>query len=168
MISEKELEEPAPDSASLVKQCLDMVRFSVKDMHVKSFKASYMQFAANVTRSKEAVDTPGGSADWQSYTDMALQDNWYHVRKLLRGIRYYTVSAEHAYFDKAEKDMAAILAAIRGGTDQPIFFLICMDYVLRGIWRRCLRSRPDDSGTAVKEPGKKKMVAEDLGGKRQT
>lgn len=105
------------------------------------------QLGAVTSRPAVAVDLHKGKegtqykfSKWENlYSDGMLADNVYHVRKLFLGL-LSTLDNDDciAALEEKERELIMVLAAIRGGATDPTPLILCVDYVLRELWRLLL------------------------------
>ncbi|KAI6914633.1 hypothetical protein KC334_g548 [Hortaea werneckii] len=102
-------------------------------------------------REPRAVKEPAGST-WQTYSEMGLYDNWFHVRKLLQALDFYLASGEPSFqIIESENRMARLIAAAQGGHANPLPWILAMDGTLRSLWFSCLsvKKAMDEGDTSV-------------------
>ena len=85
-----------------------------------------------------------GTKRWvlDTYTNLALDDDWWHVRKLLKGL---AVRINDDNFSTKlrikEIELAYLIGTIQGGCTDVMPWLLCLESVLRDLWRQLLRHK---------------------------
>jgi hypothetical protein len=70
------------------------------------------------------------------YSQELVQDNWWHCRRLLQMLKQqYSIS--NADYHQHKSDLMMTLAAIEGGSSDPLPWLITLDGVLKSLCRAC-------------------------------
>lgn len=137
-ISEKELNDTVPTPEALHHACLQITKDSLANMNKDVFGKLCEKLTTAVEREERAAEVTG---KWRfhDYTEMCFYDNWYHVRKLVQALGVWMVDERS---QKAlaflELQMAVILAAVQGASDNPLPWILALDYVVQAIWRCCI------------------------------
>ncbi|KAM3424031.1 hypothetical protein BST61_g11418 [Cercospora zeina] len=134
LLSDKEIQEELPIRNDVVKACVKIVR----DAHGPNSNSKYRwrslaSTLGNVTeREERAAKAPNGT-HWETFTEMLIIDNWFHIRKFIAALRYLLDDENKQakpHFDNLEEQLRRVLAAVQGGYHDPPVHLrtaVCVD-----------------------------------------
>ncbi|KAK5126346.1 hypothetical protein LTR85_010582 [Meristemomyces frigidus] len=162
MLSDKEAEQNIPDSRTLLEKCVGEVSRRLPN-NVYFYQQLFARLATKMgdltEREPRAVEEKQDNI-WHAYSEKGFYDNWFHVRKLLQALAFYLDDqTAKDTLSTAECDLLRLLAAIQGASSTPLAWLLCVEYVLRTVWRLCLSLKDNTSDGTSKAKGKQRATS---------
>ncbi|KAF2147497.1 uncharacterized protein K452DRAFT_354867 [Aplosporella prunicola CBS 121167] len=141
--------EPSPN---IVSKCVEHINSETRrKLHKSSWDKMIQELASITARPDEARTATITSSVFHGFRKTMMLDNWLHVRKLFQAITVHVSSQGHdeggdnAGNDsgddtlqccrEAERQLVMVLAAIGTGAEDPLPWILTLDYVLCNNWR---------------------------------
>lgn len=98
-------------------------------------QACINRLASITVRDPVLVDIKARCATFLFFNRAQLEDNWYHVRKLLQALKLVDGAAAVPQLHDLELDLILVLSACQAGAADVLPWLVVLDILLRDTWR---------------------------------
>ncbi|KAK0115497.1 hypothetical protein ONS96_013951 [Cadophora gregata f. sp. sojae] len=115
----------------------------------EKFEKICARMCATIARPAGMDDLDAKALFFGQVSQPLQEDNWYHVRRLLQ-LMEKIAKLEAAIAERFHMDLMLILAAIEGGTSDPIPWFIALDGVLKSLWAAVKNSTNSTSGSVLR------------------
>lgn len=146
--SEMESRKPLPALDTLLSAAIQFVQNSDRDRKERDRRIQVIGTTlcdVNVRSPTAATDKQMSAA--HGFSEKIFFDNWYHVRKLLQGLAL--VAKDAAITEAvaaAERRVVILMSLLRGASEQPLPWLLVLDWVLIRLWQKFLDFRERATG----------------------
>jgi hypothetical protein len=137
-ISDNETKNKLATMESLVQEATFTTKAALRGDKVNvQYCCDFAQALLKMTQRPSSATDPKQRWKLDNYTSLALEDDWWHVRKLFSALRYKLDregSGMGPVLDKAEVRLACLIGIIGAGAEDVVPWVLCVEHLLREMW----------------------------------